>query len=344
MPNRTIAPLIKDAIEFEIKLNPCTQAKLSNGVPLYFINDGAEEVAQLDFVFKAGNSYEKQSAIAGSANYLLKNGTSTKSAFEISEFFEYYGAFVNQSCYNETATVTLHCLSKYLKELLPVIREMITDSIFPEEEINIFKQNSIQRLSVNLLKCDFVANRLIDTYLYGSEHPYGRFTTEEGILSITRDGLIEFYEEYYVKGNCQIFAAGKLPADFQKLMDQNFGDLPIFEKKETILHPKQVASEKKYRITTVLNNKSPQIKYAAIVAAFARLPIILKEESGNYMTFVYQKNKMSVDYEIDLVYDETQISFIVIGKGFKFGGPIDFGNATKLRNIITAELRVDLDN
>ena len=101
---------------------------------------------------------------------------------------------------------------------------------------------------------------------------------------------------------------------------------------------------KKYRITTVLNNKSPEIKYAHIVAAFARLPIISKEESDNYMTFIYQKNKMSVDYEIDLVYDETQICFIVIGKGFKFGGPIDFGNATKLRNIITNELKVDLDN
>ncbi|MEO9209636.1 MAG: insulinase family protein, partial [Ginsengibacter sp.] len=181
MPNRTIAPPIIDAIEFKIKLNPCTHSKLSNGVPLYYINDGTEEVAQIDFVFKAGNSYEKQSGIAGSTNYFLKNGTSTKIAFEISELFEYYGAFVSQSCYNETATVTLHCLSKYLKELLPVIREMFTDSIFPEEEIAIFKQNSIQRLSVNLLKCDFVANRLIDTYLYGSDHPYGKFTTEESI-------------------------------------------------------------------------------------------------------------------------------------------------------------------
>ena len=262
MPNRTIAPSIKDAIEFEITLNPCTQSKLSNGVPLYFINDGAEEVAQLDFVFKAGNSYEKQSAIAGSTNYFLKNGTSTKNAFEISEFFEYYGAFVNQSCYNETATVTLHCLSKYLKELLPVIREMITDSIFPEEEINIFKQNSIQRLSVNLLKCDFVANRLIDTYLYGSDHPYGRFTTEESIQAITREGLIEFFKEYYLKGNCQIFAAGKLPADFEKLMDQNFGDLSLFENKETVFHPKQVALEKKYRITNDANGVQGAIRIA----------------------------------------------------------------------------------
>ncbi|HEU5054520.1 MAG TPA: hypothetical protein VFT78_15500 [Hanamia sp.] len=99
---------------------------------------------------------------------------------------------------------------------------------------------------------------------------------------------------------------------------------------------------KKYRITTVLNNNSSKIKHAAIVAAFARLPAILEVESDNYMTFIYQKNK-SVDYQIDLVYDETQVCFSVIRKGVNYGGPIDFGNATKLRNIITNELRGDLD-
>ena len=67
----------------------------------------------------------------------LKNGTSTKTAFQINEHFEYYGSYLNRACHNETATITLHCLSKHLNELLPVIREMITDSIFPEEELEI---------------------------------------------------------------------------------------------------------------------------------------------------------------------------------------------------------------
>jgi hypothetical protein len=100
---------------------------------------------------------------------------------------------------------------------------------------------------------------------------------------------------------------------------------------------------KKYRITTILNDKKSEIKYAAIVSAFAKKPIILKEESGNYMTLIYQKNKISVEYEIDLIYDETQICFVVIGRGYKNGGLIDFGSATKLRNIIITELTLDLN-
>lgn len=101
---------------------------------------------------------------------------------------------------------------------------------------------------------------------------------------------------------------------------------------------------KKYRVTTVLNNKSIEIKHAAILSAFARLPIIFKNESGNYIAVIYQKNKISVDYEIDLIYDETQICFIVIGRGYKNGGLVDFGSTTRLRKIITTELTFDLDN
>ena len=60
------------------------------------------------------------------------------------------------------------------------------------------------------------------------------------------------------------------------------------------------------------------------------------------MTYIYKKNK-KVNYEIDLLYNETRICFIVVRKGLNYGGPIDFGKATKLRNIITKELKVDLD-
>ena len=69
--------------------------------------------------------------------------------------FDFYGAYLNRSCYNETAVVTLHCLTKYVAELLPVVAEVITDSIFPEEELVIYQQNQKQKLDINLKKMRF---------------------------------------------------------------------------------------------------------------------------------------------------------------------------------------------
>lgn len=262
MPNRTIAPPIKDAIEFDITLKPYTRFSLSNGAPVYYINDGAEEVAAIDFVFKSGNSYENKNGVAATTNYLIKNGTSKKNAFEITEYFEYYGAFLNCTCYNETATITLHCLSKHLKELLPVIREIITDAVFPQNELEIFQQNSIQRLSVNLLKCDFVANRLIDQYLYGAQNPYGRVSNKEDIEALTREDLTTFFKQFYATANCSIFSAGKLPADFESLLEKYFGDLNLNEKLSTVMHKREIASQKKYRISNDENGVQGAIRIA----------------------------------------------------------------------------------
>ncbi|MGH2562907.1 MAG: M16 family metallopeptidase [Ginsengibacter sp.] len=247
--NRTVAPEIKDAVEFNLTLKPCQKFSLKNGAPVYYINDGTEEVALIEMVFNAGNSYENKNLVASITNHLLKNGTSKKTALEISEHFEYYGAYLNRSCHNETSVITLHCLSKHLKVLLPVIKEIFTDSVFPEQELEIFKQNSIQRLSVNLQKCDFVANRLIDQYLYGEQHPYGRVSSVEDIKAVTREDLVNFFTNFYAKASCKIFAAGKLPSDFENLLNQSFGDLNLNESISSVIHKPEMASQKKSRVT-----------------------------------------------------------------------------------------------
>ena len=247
--NRTIAPPIKDAVEFNLILKPYTKFSLSNGAPVYYINDGTEEVAVIEMVFNAGNSFENKNLVAATTNYLLKNGTSKKTALEINEHFEYYGAHLNRSCHNENSVITLHCLSKHLRVLLPVIREIITDSIFPEQELAIFKQNSIQKLSVNLKKCDFIANRLIDQYLYGAQHPYGRVSSVDDFQTITREDLANFFANFYVNGSCKIFVAGKLPADFENLLNESFGDLHLNGKIPSVIHKTEMAAEKKFRVT-----------------------------------------------------------------------------------------------
>ncbi len=92
----------------------------------------------------------------------------------------------------KTATITLHCLTKHLHELLPVVAEIIMESIFPEEELAICKQNQKQRLQVNLKKCDFVANRLIDEYVFGFHHPYGKYTSTIDYDALQREELIAY--------------------------------------------------------------------------------------------------------------------------------------------------------
>jgi predicted Zn-dependent peptidase len=248
MLDRTKPPVIKDAVEFDLKLKPYDKYVMRNGVEVYAIDAGAEDVLQVEWIFYSGNSFEKQNLVAASANYLLKNGTSKKSAFQLNEHFEYYGSYLNRNCYNETATVSLHCLSKHLEALLPVVKEILTDASFPEEEINIYRQNMKQRLNVNMKKSDFVAGRLIDAYLYGEHHPYGRYSRFEDFDAVTRDLLTQFYKDYYINGKFIVFVAGKLPSNIFPLLDQHFGDLKNQPVEVKAIETKPSA-ERKYRVT-----------------------------------------------------------------------------------------------
>ncbi len=227
MINRKVAPPIVDAVDFHLTLKPYERYTLDNGIEVYAINAGSQEVMMVEWVFFAGNSYEEKNLVASATNNLLKNGTSTKTAFQINEHFEYFGSHFNRSCYNETSTLTLHCLDKHIGQLLPLVKELVTDAVFPQEELDIFKQNMKQRLTVNLKKSEFVASRLIDAYIYGEKHPYGIYSRHEDLDVLQRDELVAFYKKYYSEGRCIIFTAGKLPANLPHLLNEQFGHLPL---------------------------------------------------------------------------------------------------------------------
>ncbi len=261
MLDRKTLPKIVDAVDFNLSLKPYQKFVLDNGVEVYAVNAGAEEVMQIEWVFNAGNAQEEKNLIAATTNFLLRNGTSTKTAFQINEHFDYYGSYINRACYNETATISLHSLTRHINELLPVVRELITDSILPAEELSIYQQNMKQKLKVSLKKSDFVAGRLIDVSLYGEQHPYGKYSNEKDFDALQRDELIGFYKKYYQQGKLIMFIAGKLPSNIEQLLNSNFGDLP-FENIAVKTALPSPSTEKKVRVTNDPDGAQGSIRIA----------------------------------------------------------------------------------
>ncbi|HEX7846723.1 MAG TPA: pitrilysin family protein [Chitinophagaceae bacterium] len=261
MLERKQAPPIVDAVDFKLHLKDTEKFVLDNGVEVYAINAGAEDVMSLEWVFLAGNWHEEQDLVAASTNFLLRNGTSQRNAFQINEHFEYFGSYLNRACYNETSTITLHSLTKHINELLPVVKELIVDSVMPQEELDVYRQNMKQRLEVNLKKGDFVAGRLIDVYLFGEQHPYGKYSRLNDFDALQREQLLNYYKKYYQQGKFIIFAAGKLPADLVSTLNKYFGDLPNIASKANDIVA-QPAITKKHRVINDPNGVQGSIRMA----------------------------------------------------------------------------------
>jgi predicted Zn-dependent peptidase len=261
MLDRKQSPKIVDAIDFQLNLKPYQKYILDNGVEVYAIDAGAEQVLQTEWVFTAGNVQEEKNLVAATTNFLLRNGTINKTAFQINEHFDYYGSYINRACYNETATISLHSLTRHIDELLPLVRELITDSTMPESELSIYQQNMKQRLKVSLKKSDFVAGRLIDAYLYGENHPYGKYSSAEEFDALQQEELSDFYHKYYQQGKLIMFVAGKLPQNLEQLLNTYFGDLPFGKVEAKKVQP-VLAAEKKVRITNDPDGAQGSIRIA----------------------------------------------------------------------------------
>lgn len=259
--DRTIAPIIKDPVTFDYALPPLQTVTLDNSVPLYWLSAGVQDVVEINWVFLAGIWSESKHGLAQATAGQLKAGTTNKTAQQINEALEFYGASLKVGAGNDHATLTLHCLTKHLAVLLPVVYQLITEASFPESELAIYKQNTIQRLTISLRECEFVANQQMDVALFGNEHPYGQFTKKENIEALSAQDLRDFHKSFYQLRTAQIFMSGKVGDTEAALVNQIFGVPCAAIVANPTLTPKlQPSTSKKIRVNNDPNGVQGAIR------------------------------------------------------------------------------------
>jgi zinc protease len=224
--NRLMAPPYNNTADLDIKLMGLQKQKLANHVLLYSLNAGAQDVVQIEWIFTAGNSYENSNMIASTAVSLLTSGTSTHTAFEISEIFEQHGAFLNCTCYNETIVVNLSCLTKHIEALLPTMVSIFSDATYPQTELDLYIKKSKQQLDLSLTKATFIANRLTDAALYGAHHPYAKLSEHHYLDALTRANVVTHYDDYIRNGRCTIMVSGKTNDALIENVARHFETMP----------------------------------------------------------------------------------------------------------------------
>lgn len=220
MINRTIAPEFKQ-IE-EISLIQASPRLLDNGIKLFVVDAGAQELVRLEFIFRNVNWDESRPLQAYATNALLIEGTSRLSSFEISESIDSYGAFIQPEYSFDYSSFTLYTLSKHLDSVLPIIKEILTEAVFPQEELDTLVRNQKQKLLVSLEKNDVVTRRVFNNSLFGNS-TYGYLVEAEDYDKIDRAQLLEYYRKAYQPNNCTIIASGKVDQFTVSKINSHFG-------------------------------------------------------------------------------------------------------------------------
>jgi predicted Zn-dependent peptidase len=103
------------------------------------------------------------------------------------------------------------------------MKEILFDATFPEQELNTYKQNSKQQLTVNNEKVGYVARKKFNEMIFGASHPYGYAEKMEDYDNMKRDDLLSVFSSLYTKENCTLIVAGKITDAVFKTLNANFG-------------------------------------------------------------------------------------------------------------------------
>ncbi|WP_017257622.1 M16 family metallopeptidase [Pedobacter arcticus] len=220
MLNRAQQPEFKQVED--INFVKATKHELANKIPVFEINAGEQDLIRIEFIFQNRGWDVKKPLLPGVTNSMLTEGTHSLSSAQIASKIDYYGAFFQTEYSQDQSSLTLYSLNKYLPQTLPIIKEMLTGSIFPEKELKTFLRNQKQKLKVGLEKNSVLARRAFGEALFG-DSLYGYATRLSDYDKLDRVDLSAYYKEVYHPANCTVVMSGKIESSTLSLIDELFG-------------------------------------------------------------------------------------------------------------------------
>jgi len=230
--NRTMNPVQKVVPEF--KFTKAHSELTHKGLILHTVHSKDADISRLQFEFDAGYAHQKKSLVAYLCVKMLNKGTSDYTSKEINEQFDMAGAFWDAECMADKFVLTLHCIPNNLHKVLPMVREILKSSVFPELEFQQLLSISKQKFLINSQKVSFLAKQLFIERLYENDHAYNNTIKLKDFDNIQREDILDFYNNYIKRARFDIYASACVNKEVRSAIDAFIDGFSI-----EIGHPQQ---------------------------------------------------------------------------------------------------------
>lgn len=201
---------------------------LSNGIKVYELSYSNSPVVEVKAIFRTGISYQDKPGLASFTARNMLEGTESLNSLALAKSLDNLGSWINYDVDQEFVSVNLVTITSHLTEALPLLREVITQPSFPENEFQLMKQRDLERLKVESQKTAYHARKIFKQTLFGTAHPYGMHTGEEEILNISYQEILHFYQTQLALSNVSLIVVGKFDSTrTRKELDKEFGSINI---------------------------------------------------------------------------------------------------------------------
>ncbi|WP_353932789.1 pitrilysin family protein [Okeanomitos corallinicola TIOX110] len=239
-----------------------------NGLQVLLLPDHSSPTVTVGGYIKAGKEFE-QADKAGLASLVAENlmsGTKTQDAANISKALEDRGASLDFTALREGVRIQSQGLREDLPVLIETIGDVVRNSTFPAEELEVSRQQALNVLNSDLKDPYEVANRKFIQSLYPQSHPLHIFPTQESIGNIKGEDVIAFREKHYRPDRMVLVLVGDFDVEkVRSLIDAKFSDWGVQGKAPVVEYPQVVVTNKGVRINSVLPGKSQAVTYMGYV-------------------------------------------------------------------------------
>ena len=201
---------------------------LSNGLRVVAARSTELPLASAYLVFGGGTAADPAArpGVASMMTNLADNGAAGMSAPEIAARIESLGGFIGAGANQDSTTAFVVAPSANIEAAGTLLRQIVREPAFAQEELERERRRSLDRLRVNMRDPSFVAQRVAARAAYGAA-PYGApgGGTPASIAALTRDEIAAYHASWWRPDNATLVVTGGLNAEEAfALAERLFGD------------------------------------------------------------------------------------------------------------------------
>ena len=193
-----------------IAIPAARETVLANGLSIVVVEDHRLPLVSYRLAFRVGGAFDPP-GLPGLTDLLaglLPEGTESKTSREIADEVARIGASMSAGANSDYTIVAASALSNFNDQILGLIAEVVLQPSFPENEVELAKQNTKESLRQQRAQPSFLASEMVSRVMFG-DHPYAIVApTPESIDRATRDEFVRFHRARFVPNSAVFIVVG----------------------------------------------------------------------------------------------------------------------------------------
>jgi zinc protease len=193
-----------------LNLPAAEEATLANGLRVLLVESHRLPLVSFRLAFPTGDAHDPadRPGLTDLMTGMLNEGTQSRTSRQLADEVARIGATLTAGASADYTTVAATTLAGFVDQLLELMADITLRPSFPEEELELTKQNTLQNLIAQRGQPSFLANERVSKAVFGA-HPYSVVApTPESVEAATRDELISFHRAAFIPNNAVLVAGG----------------------------------------------------------------------------------------------------------------------------------------